>query len=120
MTIKDNNFMLRNKIIDFKDYQERYILNNIPKVHTDVRIHLSDEIYNLIKYMYYASYTKGNIRLKYLVDLSVSISMLDTIISDLKKYKTIKEKYIINSIDKLNDIRNIVYGWKFNEEKIHK
>ena len=115
--VKDKSFSLYNKILDLKSYMERYILNNIPKVHTDVRIHLSDEIYYLHKNMYYASYNKGNIRMKYLVEMCVNLSMIDSMISDLKKYNTIKEKYLVNSISKINDIRNIVYGWKFNYEK---
>ena len=111
------DFSLYNKVVDLDNYINRYIANNISSVHRDIRIHLLDEIYNLSKNIFYALYNKGNIRMKYLIELQVNISLIDMFLLKLRNLNTVKKSYIDVSISKLSDIKNIIYGWKFNEEK---
>ena len=115
--MEQNGYSLYNKILDFQNYVEKYIDNNIPAVHRNLKIHFQDECYNLSKNMFYATYNKGNIRIKYLVELQVNISLLDMLLNKLREMKEIKTQKINSAISKLGDIKNIIYGWKFNEEK---
>lgn len=114
---KIDEFSLLKEAVKFSKYSRKYILVSIPKIHNDLRIHLQDETHNLVKNILYATYNKGNIRMKYLVELLVSISMIDVILVELRSVKEVKEKKIDNAISLLHIIKNIVYGWKCNEEK---
>lgn len=114
---KVQEFTLYNKIRDFNSYIRLNIANDIPSVHRDIRIHLLDECYNLISLLFCAVYNKGNIRLKYLNDMRVKISLIDFLISEMQDNKIIKNKTLNVAISKLATIKNIVYGWVLNEEK---
>lgn len=109
-------FSLYNKINDFNNYVRTYLVINIPNIHRDIRIHLLDECYNLAKNMFLATYNKGSIRMKYLIEIKVNISLIDMLINDIGNLKCQKSKYINTSINKLEDIKNIIYGWIINEE----
>lgn len=89
-------FSLYNKIIDFNNYVRKYLVINIPNIHRD----------------------KGSIRMKYLTKMKVNISLIDMLITDINNLKCQKSKYINTSINKLEDIKNIIYGWIFNEEDL--
>lgn len=115
--MEQNGYSLYNKIVDFQNYVEKNIDNNISAVHRNLKIHFQDECYNLSKNMLYATYNKGNIRIKYLVELQVNISLLDMLLNKFKEMKEIKATKVNSAISKLGDIKNIIYGWKFNEEK---
>jgi len=112
---KDNRFTLLVKYNILKQYIDTYIISSIPKVHNDIRIHLIDEVYKLYEYICYASYTKGNVRLKYLVDIQVRLSLIDMLLNSMRD--SYMKKKIDKAISLVNDIKNIIYGWKFNEEK---
>lgn len=114
---EDHQFNIYNKILDYTIYLNQYIVSNIPNVHRDLRIHLLDETHFLAKNMFYAIYNKGNIRMKYLTDIQVNISILDMLTTELKHYKCISSQKITSSISKLSEIKNIIYAWKLNEEK---
>ena len=113
----DKNFKLYSYILDFDDYTRKYVVNNIPSVDRDIRIHLLDEIYNLEKSIIYAINTKGNIRIKHLIDSKVSISLIDMLFLKIRDIKCLKSAKLNTSIDKLTNVKNIVYGWIVNEEK---
>ena len=116
--MKDNKvFGLYAKVSDCNNYIRKYIVVNIPNIHRDIRIHLLDECFNLYKNMLYATYNKGNIRMKYLIEIRVNLSLIDILMNDIKELKCINNKYINTSISKLSDIKNIAYGWIINEEK---
>ena len=51
------------------------MINEIPENKRNLRIHFQDE---MSKNMFYATYNKGNIRMKYLVELQVNVSMRDS------------------------------------------
>ena len=86
----DKNFKLYSYILDFDDYTRKYVANCIPSVDRDVRIHLLDEIYNLEKSIIYAINTKGNVRIKHLIDSKVSISLIDMLFQKVREIKCIK------------------------------
>ena len=117
MEQRKSGYKLYNKIIFFTKYSRNYILSSIPKVHSDIKIHYADELYNLTKNMYYATYNKGNIRMKYLVEAQVNLGMIDFLLTQIKNLNCIKTKHINSAVNSLTDIKNIIYGWKFNEEE---
>ena len=112
-----NSFKLYSKLLCLSRYSRKYLLNNIPKVHTDLKVHLADEIYLLTKNIFSATNNKGNIRIKCLTEAQTNISMIDYLLTCLKDIKCLNNRNINNTISILADIKNIIYGWKFNEEK---
>ena len=114
---KDREYLLYNKIIHYNDYIRKYVVNNIPNIHRDIRIHLLDESYNLLRNMYEAGYNKGNIRAKYINEMIIIVSMLDYLSGCLLKLCPDMKKLIITSIDELVHIKNMTYAWKANHEK---
>ena len=114
----DVNFNLYNKIIDFSKYVRTYILITIPIIHRDVKIHLADEIYNLSKLLFLAVYNKGNVRMKYLVEMQATISCIDMLSTTIIDLKCCSIKKVKVSLKKLEEIKNIIYAWIINEKKI--
>lgn len=112
-----NTFKLYSKLLNLSKYSRSYLLNNIPKVHNDLKIHLADEIYLLTKNVFSATNNKGNIRIKYLTECQTNINMIDFLLTSIKDLKCLNNRNINNTISILADIKNIIYGWKFNEEK---
>ena len=113
----NNNFKLYNYVLDLDNYINKYVVSSIPSINRDIRIHLLDEIYNLEKSILYSINTKGNIRMKHLIDCKVTISLIDMLFLKIRNIKCIRSNKINTSIDKLTNIKNIVYGWIMNEEK---
>lgn len=111
------DFKIYNKILDFNNYTRTNILFSIPKVHSDIRIHLSDECFNLAKQLFFAVYNKGNIRMKYLVEMEVTISTIDMLLTNVKEMKCIKYETYISAVKKLEEVKNMIYAWVINEEK---
>ena len=97
------NFNLYNKILDYSKYVRTNILVTIPIIHRDVKIHLADEIYNLSKLLFLVVYNKGNVRMKYLIEIQATIScidMLTTTIIDLKCCPYNKAKVSLKNLKK--------------------
>ena len=119
VVIMDNKsgFSLLKIVSDYNIYLRSYIINNIPKVHNDIRIHLLDESYHLTKNIMLAGYNKGNIRMKYLIDVKVNISLIDMFISFIRDIDCVSNKYLNSLTGYLANIKNIIYGWIINEEK---
>lgn len=117
MEQKNSGYRLYSKILFFTKYSRNYILSSIPKVHSDIKIHYADELYNLTKNMFYATYNKGNIRMKYLVEAQVNLSMIDFLLTQVKELNCVKIKTVNSAVNLLTEIKNIIYGWKFNEEE---
>ena len=114
----DVNFNLYNKIIDFSKYVRTYILITIPIIHRDVKIHLADEIYNLSKLLFLAVYNKGNVRMKYLVEMQATISCIDMLSTTIIDLKCCSIKKVKVSLKKSEEIKNIIYAWIINEKKV--
>ena len=113
---KNSDFTLYNEIIKYDKYVRKYVANNIPSIYRDLRIHLIDECYNLKKCLLYAQYNKDNIRVKYITEMIVVISMIDIISNDLIEFCPKIKKYVETSIDSLALIKNLTYAWKNNPE----
>lgn len=114
----DVNFNLYNKIIDFSKYVRTNILITIPIIHRDVKIHLADEIYNLSKLLFLAVYNKGNVRMKYLVEMQATLSCIDMLSTTIIDLKCCSIKKVKVSLKKLEEIKNIIYAWIINEKKV--
>ena len=113
--INKSKYSLNNKVKRLIIYSRNNIINSIPKVHTDIRIKYTDELYALSKNILYASYNKGNIRMKYLIEIQTNISFLDMLLDILNTCNIIKKHNIEVTINHLTDIKNIIYGWKYND-----
>ena len=111
-----SNFKLYTKIMNYNEYTRQFVCNEIPAVHRDLKIHMQDEAYMLIKYMFEALHNKGNIRNKNINEMIVTLSMLDTLSSFVLKVCPKNKKHIITSIGFLTEIKNITFAWKKNEE----
>lgn len=111
-----DNLVLYRRIADYDKYLRTYIIVNIPNIHRDIRIRFLDELYSLLRNMYLTLYTKGNVRIKHLTEMQVSVSLLDYLTNKIIDMDIVKKKYINTSIDKLADIKNIIFAWKKNEE----
>ena len=114
----DVNFNLYNKIIDYSKYVRTNILITIPIIHRDVKIHLADEIYNLSKLLFLAVYNKGNVRMKYLIELQATLSCIDMLSNTIIDLKCCSIKKVKVSLKKLEEIKNIIYAWIINEKKV--
>ena len=88
---KEQDFTIYNKIKDFNGYVRANIANSIPSIYRDMRIHLLDECYNLISLLFGVIYSKGNIRLKYLNDINVKLSLSDYLFSEYWDNRIIKD-----------------------------
>lgn len=113
---EDKDFKLYTKILQYDKYIRKYVVVNIPKVHRDLRIRLLDESYNLIRYLYEAEYTKGNIRLKNITEMLVTLSLLDFLTTEILEVSKNNNKYIEKSINLLTEIKNMTYSWRKNPE----
>ena len=114
----DTNFNLYNKILDYSKYVRTNILITIPIIHRDVKIHLADEIYNLSKLLFLAVYNKGNVRMKYLIEIQATISCIDMLTTTIIDLKCCPYNKIKVSLKKLEEVKNIIYAWIINEKKV--
>lgn len=113
----NKDFVIYNRILEFRKYTRCYLLVNIPKVHSDIRIHFTDESYKMVELLYNAIYTKGNIRNKNITEILVRISLLDMILEEIRNLKIVKSNYIHTSSNMLKEIQNIIFKWRDNEER---
>lgn len=112
----NKDFNLYTRVVNYDKYLRINIASCIPNIHRDLRIHLLDESYSLVRTLYEAEYTKGNIRLKNITEMLVIISMLDFISAELLEYCSSNRKKIIKSIEMLTEIKNMTYSWRKNPE----
>lgn len=113
----NKDFVIYNRILEFRKYTRNYLLVNIPKIHSDIRIHFTDESYKMVELLYNAIYTKGNIRNKNITEILVRISLLDMILEEIRNLKIVKSNYIHTSSNMLKEIQNIIFKWRDNEER---
>ncbi len=113
----DNGFKLYVETQNYSRYVRKYILSNISNVYRDLRVHLTDEIYNLERNLVAGQSNKGNIRDKYITEMIINIKMLDLISSDIRDFCPETKKYVDKSIGNLAYIKNMTYRWKLNPEQ---
>ena len=114
---RDNIFKLMDKIKDYDLYTRKYVINDIPKVHNDIRIHILDELFELVKNVKLSSFTKGNVQVKNLISVLTNISVLDYLFDIILELNLCNRDKTTKSLSKLADIKNICYSWynKVNE-----
>lgn len=66
--------------------------------------------------MFYATYNKGNVRMKYLIEMQVNISLMDMMMNEIRTFSKVPKNNVDSAIKKLSSIKNIIYAWKLNEE----
>lgn len=107
-----SDFQIENKIKNLVSYIDKYIVCTIPKVHCNLKIHLEDECYNLVRFLYEAVWTKGNIRVKNITEILVVISLIDHLLEQVKNLNCVTNKKIDSALSLLTDIKILVQGWK--------
>lgn len=111
-----NDFKIYNKSKYLIMYMEKYIINNIPKIHYLYRKGLEESVINLNYYLIKSNINTGNIRNKYQKEVLVSIYMIDTYIGILLHLNIINKKRFIAFVRMLNEIRKMCLSWINNEE----
>ena len=111
--VANSEFKLLNKTTELDKYIRNNIIPTIPSVHRDLKIHLLDESYNLIKTLLSASFNKGNVRNKYINDFIINVALLDYILGEVGETNNNKKKSLV-AIKLLSDVKNMVYAWKSN------
>ena len=101
-------FTIYNKITDHNLYLKTCLMSDIPANSRDLRIHMLDEVYNLAKNMFSAIYNKGNIRMKYLIEMQINISLFDMMTNELRNLRKTPTKNIHTSIHKI-EIRLLLF-----------
>lgn len=118
---ENKEFTLYNKVIRYDKYLRKYVTTVIPNVYRDIRIRFLDESYNLIRYLFEAEFTKGNIRIKNITEMLVTLSMLDMLSTELMDIlKGVNRKHVETSIGMLTEVKNMVYSWRKNVENNEK
>ena len=103
-----HEFTIYNKITDYNLYLKTYLMSDIPANSRDLRIHMLDEAYNLAKNMFSAIYNKGNIKMKYLIEMQINISLFDMMTNELRNLRKTPTKNIHTSIHKI-EIRLLLF-----------
>lgn len=109
-------FIIREKSIVLDKYVRDNIANAIPSVHRDIKIHLLDELYNVIRNLHFAIYNKGNIRIKYITEIIINISLIDYLFGYIKDYDSVNKLKLRKATKMLLDVRNMIKKWKLTEE----
>lgn len=103
-----HEFTIYNKITDHNLYLKTCLMSDIPANSRNLRIHMLDEVYNLAKNMFSAIYNKGNIRMKYLIEMQINISLFDMMTNELRNLRKTPTKNIHRSIHKI-EIRLLLF-----------
>lgn len=113
---KNNDFLLYTEVLNYSNYIRKYSLNKITTVQRDLKIHLLDEIYNLKRYLIEAQYTKGNIRVKNITEMLVSIAMIDILTTEIIENCPLSKKSMTTSLKSLMKIKSMTMAWRNNPE----
>lgn len=115
----NDNFLLYKNIKDFS-FEMMMYTNNIPRSLMYIRVNIQtvfDNSVRLVKYYIVNSNETPRVRLKYLKDLIVELSMLDYYLECLFKFKVLgRNKYGVYA-KTLENIRKIAYGVISSEKK---
>ena len=110
------DFKILNKSKLLFRYIEENICNNIPKIYSNYRNGLMDNVVNLNYYIIKANINDGNIRNKYQKEVLVCIGMIDLYLGILLDINVISKKKYMTVIRMLNEIRRMTIGWISNEK----
>lgn len=110
------DFKILNKSKLLFRYIEENICNNIPKIYSNYRNGLMDNVVNLNYYIIKANINEGNIRNKYQKEALACISMIDLYLGILLDINVISKKRFMVVVRMLNEIRRMTMGWISNEK----
>lgn len=110
------DFKILNKSKLLFRYIEENICNNIPKIYSNYRNGLMDNVVNLNYYIIKANINDGNIRNKYQKEVLACISMIDLYLGILLDINVISKKRFMSCTKMLNEIRRMTMGWISNEK----
>lgn len=112
-----NDFNIYNKANYLVMYMEKYIINNIPKIHYLYRKGLEENVINLNYNLIKANINEGSIRNKYQKEVLVNVYMIDMYVGILLKLNIVSKKRFVTFIRMLNIIRKMTVGWINNEKE---
>ena len=112
-----DDFTLYNKSEDLINYVNIYVFSSFPKAHLSLKINFENEMYDLLRNISRASFTKGNVRQKYITDSLVNVSLMDTFIGIIRDYSIIINKRFQSILRKLKEIKYMLLGWRSASEK---
>ena len=111
-----NELIVYSKCKDFISYIDLYVFSSFPKYKLSLKIKFEQEMYGLLENITKANFNKGNIRQKYLTDCLVNISLMDTYIGYVFKHNIIIKKRFLSIVNKLDELRKLIVGWRFETE----
>lgn len=109
-------FKLLNKSKNLLRYFNENILINIPKVYSNYRKGIEDNLVNINYYIIKANINNGNIRNKYQKEVLVCISMIDMYLNILLEVNVINKKKFMIVLRMLNEIRKMTVSWIDSEK----
>lgn len=110
------DFKILNKSKFLFRYLESYVACNIPKVYSNYRTGLMNNVVELNANIIRANINSGNIRNKYQKDILVCIGMIDLYLTILLEINVISKKRFMTVIRMLNEIKRMTMGWISNEK----
>lgn len=106
-----NEFKLFVKSKSLLKYFEENILINIPKVHSDYKKGIVDNLISLNENIIRANINEGSIRNKYQKEILVNIVMLDLYLDILLTLNIINKRKFMIVTNLLSEIKRISMGW---------
>ena len=113
-------FYIRTKMLNLDKYIRKYLVNSIPSVNRDIKIHLVDELYEMIKNLHYAIANSKNIRIKNITDTLINISMIDYLLGYINEIENVNKNQVQKATTQLLDLRNMIKLWKNKETDLLK
>lgn len=112
-----DDFILYSKSEELIKYVNIYVFSSFPKVHLSLKINFENEMYDLLRNISKANFTKGNVRQKYITDCLVNVSLMDTFIGIIRDYNIIINKRFQSILRKLKEIKYMLLGWQSAGDK---
>lgn len=113
---KNTDYIIYNNVLKLDLFLDEYIIPLIPKNKGFLRIELQETKFNLVKNIFAAYYTDARIRASNVREACVNLSVIDHLISKLSVFNIINEKNEKQVAIYLNNIKNPLFGWKYNLE----
>lgn len=112
-----NELIVYTKCKNFINYVDLFVFSSFPKHKLSLKIKFEKEMYELLENITRSNFNKGNIRQKYMIECLVNISLMDTYIGFIFESGIIIKKRFLSIINKLDEIRRLIIGWRNHEIK---
>jgi len=113
----NDKFILINKERQFYTYLDKFFFSSFPKNEWVLKDRVYKDLFNLIENTIAFNMTKGNIKAKHLTNCKINISMIDFIINTILEKELVKKRRVLSAINKLNEIKKIIFSLELNEAK---